>query len=86
MKHLSCGAKSVLAIVAIMLSPVALVFAFPLAVGLGLDVFAMPAGRLVVFALWGVVGVILLRRLMRHWRPAATLADPADAGPRATPA
>ena len=66
MKHLACCGKSLLAIVAIMVSPIALVYALPLGVGLGLDVLELPAGRLVVFALWGVVGVVVLRRLLRQ--------------------
>ena len=75
MKHFPSDPRSVLALVAIMASPVALVVAFPVAYALGLDVFGMPSGRLVTLALWGAVGVVLLRRVLRG--PAA-LGQPAS--------
>lgn len=79
MKQFIGDSKAVLAVMAIMASPIVLVVAFPLAVALGLGVFATPSGRLMTLALWGGVGVVLLRRILRSTPGhAAALGQPAS--------
>ncbi len=55
-----------LAIAAIALSPIVLIFALPLAVGVGLDIFGRAGEMPVVLALCGPVAVVLLGRALSH--------------------
>jgi hypothetical protein len=66
-----------LAVAAIALSPVVLIFALPLAIGAGLDIFGRAGEGPVALALCGPVAVMLLGRALSHTplrRAAAALA------------
>jgi hypothetical protein len=70
MKKVSACASWALVVAAISLSPIALIFGFPLAVGIGLDIFDRFGEAPFMLALCIPVAFALLRLLSplaRHW-------------------
>ena len=66
MQHVLCWAKWITAVASIMASPIVLMLAVPLLIGIGVDVAGLRAERLLVLLLWGPTGLVLLRRVARR--------------------
>jgi hypothetical protein len=64
MRQIRRYASWALAVAVIVLSPIVLIFALPLAVGVGLDVFGRAGEAPVALALCGPVALILLGRAL----------------------
>ena len=65
MKHSRACVRWGLAVLALLLSPIVVIFGMPLMVGIGLDIFDVAGEAPFVLALCAPVAVVLLRRLLR---------------------
>ena len=69
MQHRISRTKWLLAVAALLSSPIVLVLLVPLVVGLGLHITDVHSERGLVMLLWGPAGLVLLRRLARQMPP-----------------
>ena len=71
MKQLCCGLFWGLAVLAVLLSPILLIFSIPLALGVGLDIFDVAGETPVVLALCAPLAIAVLWRTLPRQRLAS---------------